>query len=44
LRLHSSLYFVWGAIIVLLIAAHFVRRAIKDMRARQDTSASQSVE
>jgi membrane protein DedA with SNARE-associated domain len=44
LRLHSSLYFLWGAIIVLLIATHFVRRAIKDMRARQDTSGSQSVE
>lgn len=32
LRLHSQLYFVWGGIIVLLIAAHFIRRRIEQSR------------
>jgi membrane protein DedA with SNARE-associated domain len=40
LRLHSSLYFVWGGIIVLLIAGHFVRRRINRMRAKSQTMAS----
>jgi membrane protein DedA with SNARE-associated domain len=44
LRLHSSLYFIWGGIIVLLIASHFIRRGLKDMRAKRETNASQSVE
>ena len=32
LRLHSQMYFVWGGIIVLLIAAHFIRRQIAQSR------------
>jgi len=34
LRLHSSLYFVWGGIIVLLIVAHFVRRRINGSKGK----------
>jgi membrane protein DedA with SNARE-associated domain len=43
LRLHSSLYFVWGGIIVLLIAGHFVRQRINQMRTKPPTKGSQSV-
>jgi membrane protein DedA with SNARE-associated domain len=43
LRLHSSLYFVWGGIIALLIIGHFVRRRINRMRAKPPTMGSQSV-
>lgn len=43
LRLHSSLYFVWGAIIVLLIAGHFLRRRIRQMSEKSDPEGSQSV-
>lgn len=44
LRLHSSLYFVWGAIIVLLVAAHFIRRGVYQMKEKSQATASESVE
>ena len=34
LRLHVQLYFVWGAIVLLLIAGHFVRRRLEQARAQ----------
>ncbi len=43
LRLHSFLYFVWGAIIVLLIAGHFLRRGMQQMREKSDPEGSHSV-
>ena len=44
LRLHSSLYFVWGAIIVLLVGAHFVRRGVQQMKAKRLAAGSDSVQ
>ena len=32
LRLHSQMYFIWGGIIVLLIAAHFIRKRVEQSR------------
>ena len=34
LRLHSQMYFVWGGIVVLLIASHFIRRRVQQSRGR----------
>jgi membrane protein DedA with SNARE-associated domain len=44
LRLHSSLYFVWGAIIVLLIAAHFIRRGVYQMKEKAQAAGSEPAE
>lgn len=44
LRLHSSLYLVWGGIIALLIAGHFIRRGLKETREKPDGKGPQSVE
>jgi membrane protein DedA with SNARE-associated domain len=44
LRLHSSLYFVWGALIVLLIAAHFIRQGVYRMKEKAQAAGSEPAE
>jgi membrane protein DedA with SNARE-associated domain len=44
LRAHTSLYFVWGALVLALVASIFVRQQLRARRARAKESADRPVE